>query len=134
MPYYSSFLVKTIDGSIVKRDKLRILVMLLSVDNFQALLREFVVCSTTVMTCLSLTQAFSYIGIRRRFERRIRIGLSEGDRSMRAGHTRFCTSLPLRTHGVYQAWHRLGPSSTDDIVRIAQHIAQIPPSHLPYLS
>ncbi len=40
MPYYSSFLVKTIDGSIVKRDKLRILVMLLSVDNFQALLRE----------------------------------------------------------------------------------------------
>lgn len=43
MPYYSSFLVKTIDSPIVKRDKLRILVMLLSVDNFQALLREFVV-------------------------------------------------------------------------------------------
>ena len=45
MPHYSRFLIKATDIKKVKLDKLNILLKLLSSENYQALLREFVVSS-----------------------------------------------------------------------------------------
>ena len=42
---YQQFLLRTDDPSQVKRDKIRVMLNLCDVDNHQALLREFMVCS-----------------------------------------------------------------------------------------
>lgn len=47
-PYYARFLVRTDDLTQVKKDKIRLLLHVLTVDNWNAILREFIV-STTVL-------------------------------------------------------------------------------------
>jgi AP-3 complex subunit beta len=42
-PFYSRFLVCTDDIQQVKRDKVRLLLNILTIDNYQAILREFIV-------------------------------------------------------------------------------------------
>lgn len=43
-PHYARFLIRTSDILQIKRDKLRILLCLITIENYQSLLREFVVC------------------------------------------------------------------------------------------
>lgn len=52
-PYYSRFLLRTDDTREVKRDKIRLLLRILTPENYGAILREFIVSGVTLSSELN---------------------------------------------------------------------------------